>query len=244
MTGEQAASPGRLYFRQLLAGRDFALRDPLAGQMANYAYCLGDRSTGEAVLVDPAYAPGELVEVLAADGMRVVGAILTHYHADHAGGDISGHAIAGVAELLERVDVPVHVQRDEQEWVLRGTGVGAGVLVAHDAGDTIAVGTIPVTCLHTPGHTPGSQCLLVAGCVVTGDTLFLNGCGRTDLPGGDPGLLYESLTETLAAVPDETVVFPGHAYDPDPSAPISAVRQRNAVLVPRSREEWLARFAG
>ena len=71
--------------------------------------------------------------------------------------------------------------------------------------------------MHTPGHTPGSQCFLVDGKLVAGDTLFLDGCGRTDLPGGDPDAMYESLTQRLAMVPDDTVLYPGHLYSPEPS---------------------------
>src|SRR5215469_14287758 len=103
--------PDRLYFRQLLAGRDFARSDRLARQMVNFVYLIGDRETGEAVAVDPAYAPGELLELVGADGMRLVGALATHYHPDHVGGDLIGHPVAGIAELLEQVDIPVHVQR-------------------------------------------------------------------------------------------------------------------------------------
>ncbi len=238
------AVTGRLYFRQLLAGRDLAAADPIARQMVNYVYALGDRATGQALLVDPAYAPGEALEALAADDMVCAGVALTHYHADHAGGAFSSWRIAGVAELLELVDVPVHVQRDEIEWVVKGAGVEAAALVGHDGGDVLEVGGLEVTLLHTPGHTPGSQCLLVSGQVVTGDTLFLTGCGRTDLPGGDATLLYESLTGTLAALPAETIVYPGHAYDPAPDAPLARLRVTNPVLIPQRREEWLARFAG
>ena len=78
------------------------------------------------------------------------------------------------------------------------------------------VGEIPIQLLHTPGHTPGSQCFFVNGCLVSGDTLFLDGCGRTDLPGGDPEALYYSLTQTLSQVPDDAVLFPGHMYSQAP----------------------------
>jgi glyoxylase-like metal-dependent hydrolase (beta-lactamase superfamily II) len=153
-----------------------------------------------------------------------------------------GHEIAGIAELLELAEVPVHVQREEARWVERATGVGRASLVEHDAGDVIEVGDIAVTCLHTPGHTPGSQCFLVHGRLVAGDTLFLEGCGRTDLPGGDPEQMYDSLMHRLAALPDETVLYPGHLYSADPSATLGETRQSNYVLTPRSADEWLALF--
>ncbi|HSN01974.1 MAG TPA: MBL fold metallo-hydrolase [Acidimicrobiales bacterium] len=233
----------RVYFRQLLAGRDFAVGDPMATAMVNFVYAMGDRETGEAVLVDPAYRPSELVAALAADDMTLVGAIGTHYHFDHVGGDYAGHHVDGVVELLEIADVPIHVQRDEVEWVAQRTGVGEGSLVAHEPGDTLAVGGLSLTLIHTPGHTPGSQCLLFEGRLVSGDTLFLDGCGRTDLPGSDPEEMYRTLTQRLAFVDDATILFPGHFYSPQPDAPMSEVRASNRVLAPASADQWLAMFS-
>ncbi len=200
----------RLYFRQLLAGRDFARDDQIAQQMVNFVYLVGDRETGEAVVIDPAYAPAELVEIAGADDMRLTGALVTHYHPDHVGGSLGGWDIQGVRELLELGALPVHVQRDEARGVQKLTGASDSDLVRHDGGDVVTVGAVPITLLHTPGHTPGSQCFLVDGRLVAGDTLFLDGCGRTDLPGGDPEQMYESLNQRLAKVPDDTVLYPGH----------------------------------
>jgi len=234
----------RLYFRQLLAGRDFAADDPIARQMVNFVYLLGDAETREAVAVDPAYGVGELLDLLAADGYRLTGVLVTHWHPDHVGGDLMGYPIEGLRELLGRDDLAarVHVQRDEAEWVKRATGVSDSDLALHDSGDTVTVGAIPVQLMHTPGHTPGSQCFLVDGRLVAGDTLFLEGCGRTDLPGGDPAAMYESLTQRLAAVPDDTVLYPGHLYSPEPSATMGETRARNYVFRPRSPEQWLTMF--
>jgi glyoxylase-like metal-dependent hydrolase (beta-lactamase superfamily II) len=177
---------GRLYFRQLAAGRDFAAQDPLAAQMLNFVYLVGDRDTGDCVVIDPAYAIDELLALVAADEMHLAGVIATHYHPDHIGGSLlAGHPIEGVADLLERTPCPVHVQRAEVPWVSRTIGLSESELTAHGPGDTVAVGEVEVTLLHTPGHTPGSQCVLVDGMVLTGDTLFLDGCGRTDFPGGE-----------------------------------------------------------
>jgi glyoxylase-like metal-dependent hydrolase (beta-lactamase superfamily II) len=232
----------RLYFRQLLSGRDFALGDPIARQMVNFAYLLGDRERGEALLVDPAYAVSDLLDVLAADSMRCVGVLATHYHADHVGGHLGSWAIEGLADLLELVDVPIHLQRAEVPWVTRTTGVEAGQLVAHDGSDVVSVGGIDVELVHTPGHTPGSQCFLVGGRLVSGDTLFLDGCGRTDLPGSDPAAMYETLTTRLTRVPDDTILYPGHFYSPEASAPMGEVRRDNFVFTPRSVDDWLAMF--
>lgn len=235
---------GRLYFRQLLAGRDFAADDPVARQMVNFAYLIGDRATGEALVVDPAYAVRELVELAGADGLRVTGALATHYHPDHVGGSMMGWKIEGIAELLalDGVDAPIHVQRAEARGMKQVTGASDSDLVLHDGGDTVNVGAIEITLLHTPGHTPGSQCFLVDGRLVAGDTLFLDGCGRTDLPGGDPDELYFSLTQRLAAVPDDTVLYPGHLYSPEPSATMGETRRRNYVFRLPTLEQWRTMF--
>ena len=154
--------------------------------MVNFVYLIGDRETGEAVIVDPAYGVDDLLGILGADGMECVGALATHYHPDHVGGDMMGWGVEGITRLLEVAQVPIHVQADEAPWVARSTGVGVDDLVTHHSGDVVQVGELPITLVHTPGHTPGSQCFLVDGRLVAGDTLFLDGCGRTDLPGGDP----------------------------------------------------------
>jgi len=234
----------RLYFRQLLAGRDFARDDLLARQMLNFVYLIGDRDTGDAVAVDPAYGPTELVEVVGAEGLRLTGILATHWHPDHCGGDLMGYSIAGLRELLALDDVsaPVHIQRDEAEWLKRTTGLSDSDLALHDSGDTVMVGQIPVRLVHTPGHTPGSQCFVVDGRLVAGDTLFLDGCGRTDLPGGDADAMYESLTQRLAAIPDDTVLYPGHMYAPDPFATMGETRERNYVFRMRSIDQWRMMF--
>jgi glyoxylase-like metal-dependent hydrolase (beta-lactamase superfamily II) len=232
----------RLYFRQWLAGRDFAKASPVAASMANFVYAIGDRETGEAVLVDPCYAVGELVDKVEADGLRVTGALATHYHPDHVGGDLFGHELEGITELLARCPCKVHAQRDEAPWLKRTTGCSDSDLAVHDSGDVLQVGAIPITLIHTPGHTPGSQCFLVQNRLIAGDTLFLSGCGRTDFPGGDARQLYLSLTQKLMHVPDDAVLYPGHAYDPRPHQPLGDTRRENPVFRPRSEAEWLAMF--
>jgi glyoxylase-like metal-dependent hydrolase (beta-lactamase superfamily II) len=233
----------RLYFRQLLSGRDFAGGDALAQQMVNFVYAIGDRATGECVLVDPAYAVGDVLDIVSADGMTVTGVLATHYHPDHVGGSMMGYSIEGIAELLERVDCPVHVQRAEVPWVLRTTGIDESNLAAHDSGDIVRVGAVDITLVHTPGHTPGSQCFHVSGNLVSGDTLFLDGCGRTDLPGSNAEDMYHSL-QKLAAMPGETLVFPGHRYSPPGNATMDSVRAHNYVFRPRNADEWLQMFGG
>jgi glyoxylase-like metal-dependent hydrolase (beta-lactamase superfamily II) len=232
----------RLYFRQLLSGRDFAQADPMAGQMVNFVYLVGDRETGECCVVDPAYSVADIVATAEGDGMRITGVLATHYHPDHVGGDLFGYGIEGVRELLERQPVKIHVQRTEVPWLKRTTGVSDSDLAVHDSGDVVEIGAIRCTVIHTPGHTPGSQCFLVEDHLVAGDTLFLDGCGRTDLPGGDPRQLYLSLTQKLAHVPDDAVLYPGHLYSPAASASLGATRRNNFVFRPKTEEEWMRLF--
>lgn len=230
-----------VYFRQLLSGRDFAVGDQIATEMVNFSYAVGDRGTGECLLVDPAHGVADLVDVLARDGMRVTGVLATHYHADHIGGALWGFTLEGVVELLDIVDCPIHVQRDEAPWVARTTGLAESSLTLHEPGDQVRVGTVELECLHTPGHTPGSQCFLIGNRLISGDTLFIDGCGRTDLPGADPELMYDSL-QRLSALPDDTVVYPGHRYSMPSSAPMAAIRQTNYVFRPSGRQQWLSMF--
>lgn len=232
----------RFFFRQLLAGRDFAVGDVVATQMVNFVYVVGDRESGEALLVDPAHKPHELVELVEADGMKVTGVLATHYHADHVGGDLMGNHVAGIKELFETTTVPVHVHANEVDWILERTGVAAEALVAHQSGDYVSVGKFRVKLIHTPGHTPGSQCLLVDDKLMSGDTLFLEGCGRTDLPGSDPEEMYVTLSQRLNDISDDTVLYPGHFYAAQPSAPMRNVRRENYVLAPATAAQWLALY--
>jgi glyoxylase-like metal-dependent hydrolase (beta-lactamase superfamily II) len=230
-----------VYFRQLLSGRDFALGDPVATQMVNFSYVIGDRASREAVVVDPAYDPRGLLDVLAADGLRLTGALVTHHHPDHVGGDIFGHQLSGIAELLALAPVPIHVNEHEAEWVKRTTGVSASDLTSHQHDDVVNVGDVQIRLLHTPGHTPGSQCFLVDGKLVAGDTLFLQGCGRTDFPGGDPEAIYHSL-QALAKLTGDPIVHPGHLYSDKPLAPMSEVRETNMVYRANSAEQFVDIF--
>ena len=233
----------RLYFRQWLAGRDFGTKNPIAGQMANYVYAIGDKVTHEVMLVDACYAVNELVDLLLADDMQLTGALATHYHPDHVGGDMFGHQLEGVQQLLTRCPCKVHAQREEAPWIQRITGCSQSDLELHASGDVVKVGEIPITLIHTPGHTPCSQCFLVQNRLIAGDTLFLQGCGRTDFPGGDPKLLYQSLTQKLMQVPDDAVLYPGHAYDARPHARLGETRRQYPVFKPKTEAEWLATFA-
>jgi len=233
----------RLYFRQLLSKRDFARNDQITVQIVNFVYAINNQTTKKYLLVDPTYAVSELVELVGADGMTVTGALATHYHADHVDDSMIGYRIEGVRELLDHVGVKVHVQEAEAAYVMKVTELSHGDLAVHEPGDVVTVGDVRIDLVHTPGHTPGSQCFLVDGRLVSGDTLFLEGCGRTDLPGSDADAMYESL-QRLAKLPDDTLVFPGHRYSLPSSGTLDAVRATNIVYKPKSKDGWLMMFGG
>ena len=214
-----------------------------AQQMRNFAYLIGDRETGDCVVVDPAYSAGELVDAVEADGMRLSGVLVTHHHPDHVGGSMMGFELNGLADLLERTSVPVHVNSLEADWVSRVTGIARSELTTHEHGDVVKVGDIDIELLHTPGHTPGSQCFLLDGRLVAGDTLFLEGCGRTDFPGGDVDEMFRSL-QALAQLSGDPTVFPGHWYSHEPSATLSEVRRTNYVYRASNLDQWRMLMGG
>jgi len=216
-------SQPRLYLKQMELG-----------PMQNFVYLIGDTATRECVVVDPAWEIDAILDALAADDMRLTGVLVTHTHQDHVGGHLFGHDIPGVAALLERAPARVYVHEAEREF-LKGFGSD---LVKVRGGDTLPVGRFELTFLHTPGHTPGSQCFLVDGRLVSGDTLFIRSCGRTDLPGSDPAQMYESLTRRLGALPDETVVLPGHNYGGTHTT-IGDEKRQNPMMRFRSMSDFL-----
>ena len=211
--------------------------------MVNFVYLIGDRATGECLIVDPAYAVDDLVAVANADGMKITGVLATHYHPDHIGGSMMNYRIEGISKLLEYGSMAIHVNRQETPWVVKTTGVSTTDLVEHDAGDVVRIGSIEVTLVHTPGHTPGSQCFLVRDSLISGDTLFLDGCGRTDLPGSDPVKMYESI-QLLNSLATATMIYPGHRYSQPSCETLHSVQQHNFVMKPMSKDQWTTIFAG
>ncbi|MGP0567028.1 MBL fold metallo-hydrolase [Nitrospina sp. 32_T5] len=226
------------YFRQLLSGVDFARYDSSARSMANFVYLLGDAQTRECVVVDPAWDIDTLLDIVAEDDMTLKGALITHYHPDHVGGHIFGMDILGLPELMERSPVPVYVNKHEADGVRQVTGISDSDMKKMDSEDTLKVGSIDISFLHTPGHTPGSQCFRVKDYLIAGDTLFLQGCGRVDLPGGDSEEMYRTLTQRLTKIQDEVVLYPGHNYGGKDNAPLGEVRETNTYLQIDSLEQW------
>ena len=232
-----------IYLKQLLAGRDFGVTDGFAAQMANFVYLIGDDETRQCMIVDPAWDIQGLLDYIDGEEMQLVGALVTHYHPDHIGGSIFGHNISGLAELMEKRPVKIHANEEECEGVRVVSGVSQSDIERHAGGDVVRVGNIGIKLLHTPGHTPGSQCFLVESRLVSGDTLFIGGCGRVDLPGGDAGQMYHSLTQVLGRLPDETRLYPGHDYSDKPVSTIAEEKRENYYLRIGSLEDWMRLMA-
>ncbi|MBI5427649.1 MAG: MBL fold metallo-hydrolase [Nitrospinae bacterium] len=228
-----------IYFRQLLSGVDVGSTDRSARQMANFIYLIGDRQSRECVVVDPAWDIDGVLKIVDDDEMKLVGALATHYHPDHVGGSIFGMDICGLAELMEKRAVPVYVNKYEAQGVRQVTGLSLSDMRQMESEDTLKVGSAEIAFLHTPGHTPGSQCFRVGSSLIAGDTLFLQGCGRVDLPGGDSEEMYRTLTQRLAKIKDEIVLYPGHNYGGKPFAPMGEVRRDNAYLRIGTLDDWL-----
>ena len=207
------------------------------GPMQNFTYIVGSRSKREVVIVDPAWDIQMLLNHIQERDYELTGALVTHYHPDHCGGSFGGHDVDGVAQLLENKPVKVYTHKIEADGLKKVTGLSDGDLVKVASGDKLDVGQIEIEFLHTPGHTPGSQCFRIKNTLVSGDTLFINGCGRVDLPGSDSAEMYRSL-QKLAELPDATLLLPGHNYGHVPNATMGETKQHNAYLRVQDLATW------
>lgn len=187
------------------------------GPMNNYIYFLGDSESKEIAVVDPAWDVDYIKQMAAAEGLNIKAALITHGHPDHTN---------GINALLEDYDIPVYVSKDEAFFY---KPVGENIKeVSH--GDQLTIGSTTINFIHTPGHTPGSQCFLCAGNLISGDTLFLDGCGRCDLPGGDAATMFDSISNRLLKLPESTVIYPGHNYHHLHSDSLENQKQTNPYL--------------
>jgi hydroxyacylglutathione hydrolase len=186
------------------------------GPMKNFIHLVGMENAREVAVVDPAWNVAGLLEVAAEAGKQVVAAILTHSHQDH---------INGVPELLKVREIPVYAQQAEIDFNPRLREFG-GALKAVRPGEKVQIGPLEVTLIHTPGHTPGCLCLYCGGALFSGDTLFVDHCGRCDFPGSDVAQMFHSLHTVLGALPAQTALYPGHDYG---SVPVSTLLRERAL---------------
>jgi hydroxyacylglutathione hydrolase len=207
------------------------------GPMQNYVYLLGSTETRKAAVVDAAWEIDTILKIAQQDEMEITHAFVTHTHPDHVGGGFAGMEIDGVTELLEKCKAKVVVHKAEAEFI---NGLSLSDMIKTDSGDKVDVGGLEIEIMHTPGHTPGSQCFLVENRVVSGDTLFIDACGRVDFPGGNPEQMYYSLTQKLMALPDDMILFPGHNYAPLKHATIGEQKKTNPYLKFSSLKQFLA----
>lgn len=222
----QAGADSKVYLRQVEVG-----------PMQNFVYLIGDRERGQAVMVDPAWDVDRLVDLAAGDGMEIVGGLVSHWHPDHTN---------QVEQLLTKTKSKLHVHKAEKE--ILDKMAGRADVVTHTGGDVLEVGDVKIRFVHTPGHTPGSQCFLVEipggdGALVSGDTLFVGACGRTDFPGGSPEEMWRSL-DMLKKLPDATLLLPGHDYGDRAISTIEHERDTNPMMLFPSMEAFVSAHLG
>ena len=216
---------------------DLYLEQLLVGPMDNFIYLIGSKSTREVAIIDPAWDIDALLNHINEKDLKLASVLVTHYHPDHIGGGMGGHSIEGIAELLEKDPVKIFVHKLEAEGVKKVTGVSDIDLNIVESGDHLTIGENDIEFLHTPGHTPGSQCFKVNNNLVSGDTLFVQGCGRVDLPGSNSEDMFHSL-QKLSALPDETILYPGHNYSAEPYESMEKVKQINTYLRIQDLDMW------
>ena len=180
--------------------KDLILKQMEVGPMENFIYFIGDKNTREVMVIDPAWDPDFLINEAKNNDLKIKAALVTHGHFDHTN---------GVEGLLKHLDIPIYINKIEYDFLKFNWGEN---IKKTESGEKIKIGNIEITFVHTPGHTPGSQCFLVSNNLVSGDTLFINGCGRCDLPGGNVEQMFDTISNKLMKMSDDTIIFPGHNY--------------------------------
>jgi hydroxyacylglutathione hydrolase len=186
------------------------------GSMQNFAYLIADEKTKEAAVVDPGFDSDKILDELNKNNFKLTHILCTHAHFDHVG---------AVDELVNKTNATIFVHKLEPTNFNNNQNIKT---IKKD--DIIKVGNINVNVLHTPGHTQGSVIFQIDNKLLTGDTLFVGGCGRTDLAGGNTKTLFESL-QKLKSLPDNLEIYPGHDYGTKPVSTIKYEKQNNRFLI-------------
>ena len=200
------------------------------GQMAVFAYLLGDEKTGEALVIDPAAETSQILSIAEKNGLTIKTIVNTHGHVDHIGGNLDMKTRTGADIIIHEEDADMLISTPAAYLRMFGAKQSPPADITVKEGDVVAVGGLSLKVVHTPGHSPGSMCLYMDGLVFTGDTLFVGAVGRTDLPGGSWPLMHQSIMGKLAILPDETKVLPGHNYGASPTSTIGYEKRTNPFL--------------
>jgi glyoxylase-like metal-dependent hydrolase (beta-lactamase superfamily II) len=201
------------------------------GPMQNFIYLIGDPKSSKATVIDPGWEAGSIISQLEKDGFDLSGIILTHSHFDH---------MMALGDLLSHSKVTVYIHEEEASELK----CDVSLIKAVSHGDAIDIGSVRLKVIHTPGHTPGSVCLLASGQIFTGDTLFVGACGRSDLPGGDSEELYRSLNQVLGKLDEQIIVYPGHNYGNSSVSTIGKEKKTNPFMKIGSVSEFLDLVGG
>lgn len=200
-----------------------------AGPMQNFSYIIGDETAKEAAVVDAGWEIEKLIDIANKEKLKINKIILTHSHYDH---------VQKVDELASKTGAEVYFH--ELEYGAIKKSIKNPNIKIHKLKNNgeVNVGNIRIRAIHTPGHTPGAICLLVGNKLLTGDTLFVNAIGRTDLAGGDSLKLFESI-QKLKKLNDNIEVYPGHDYGNAPSSTIGNEKKSNPYFRCGTKEEFL-----
>ncbi|HOG17165.1 MAG: putative metallo-hydrolase [Syntrophaceae bacterium PtaU1.Bin231] len=206
------------------------IRQIQVGGMAVFAYIVGDRASGEALAIDPAANVAEILKEAERDGLAIRYIVNTHAHPDHTGGNAEMKERTGAAIVIHEADAQMLTSIPSAYLRMFGARPSPPADLTVRDGSELKVGETTLTVIHTPGHTPGGMCLHADGAVFTGDTLFVGGVGRTDLPGGSWDVMAASIREKLFSLPDSTVVYPGHNYGSSPASTIGHEKSNNPYI--------------
>lgn len=206
------------------------LQQMQVSQMMVFAYLIGDPQSGEALVIDPAAEAEDIIALAEKNKLKIKYIVNTHGHVDHICGNHEMNKLTGAQIIIHGDDA--HLLTNTPSSVLsmfRAKASPPADIIIQD-GDLIQVGSISLAVLHTPGHSAGSVSFYTDGIVFTGDTLFVESVGRTDLPGGSWDLMYQSIQEKLLGLPETTRVLPGHNYGRTSTSTIGHEKRSNPFL--------------